>query len=577
MENICPSFVLSIDQGTSSSRAILFSKDGSVASMHQLEHQQFYPCPGWVEHDAEEIWRSVKECVERATEKAKASAKNIAAIGITNQRETTVVWNKHSGKPYNNAIVWNDTRTRSICDRLSKIGGQDRFRSKTGLPLATYFSFSKLIYLLETVPCLLEDALRGDALFGTIDTFLIWKLTGGKVHATDVTNASRTLLMNLSTLEWDDEILAAFKIPLRMLPAIFSSSEVFGLVATSSPSNNYGIDAVAGVPIGGVLGDQQAALFGQTCLRVGDAKCTYGTGAFLLMNTGKNIVHSDSGLLTTVAYKLGKDSPPIYALEGSVAYSGSLIQWLRDNIQIISSAQASEEIAREVEDNGGVYFVPAFAGLYAPYWRGDARGCICGLTAFNTKHHIVRAALEAAAFQVAEVLEAMKMDSAVDILTLKVDGGMTKNNLLMQFQSDIIGAPLAAPSVVETTALGAAFAAGLAVGFWKETDFQRIWMMGNEWRPAMPLAERQDRMRMWHKALARSLLWVEKDAGEVVDDTYLSFLKREKEGKRKEINQKQNFITRISEMAGLSPTTLGLSTVVVCMTFFSFIISRRKQ
>lgn len=428
----------------------------------------------------------------------------IETIGITNQRETTVVWNKNTGAPYHNAIVWNDNRTGDICNYLSAEHGKDRFRSKTGLPIATYFSASKLVYLLETVPGLRVDAEAGNALFGTIDCWLIWKLSGNKVHKTDVTNASRTLLMNLETLQWDPEILRELKIPLCMLPAIHASNHHFGSVDASSnrldgAAANY--SRYDGVSITGVLGDQQAALFGQTCFLSGDAKCTYGTGAFLLMNTGSKIVHSRRGLLTTVAYKLENESCAAFALEGSVAYCGSVMQWLRDNLNLLSSASESEAISASVADNGGVYFVPAFAGLYAPYWRQDARGIIAGLTAYNTKAHIVRAALEASAFQTTEVVQAMHLDvepyGLPRIGTMRVDGGMTKNNLLMQFQSDLLEIPLVVPTVLETTALGAAFIAGLGAGLWKDmSELSGLWSKGASWDHKMSHEERSKLVRL---------------------------------------------------------------------------------
>lgn len=508
------SYVCSIDQGTSSSRCILFTREGKVASSHQLEHKQHFPKPGLVEHDPQEIWQSVQACVRGAMQKVGASATDIVSIGITNQRETTCMWNKRTGQPYHNAIVWNDMRTSEICGRFIKAStlGQDRWRKVTGLPIATYFSFSKIVYLLESIPELRRDAANGDALFGTIDTWLIWKLTGGMVHATDVTNASRTGLMGLHSLQWEDDILRVVDVPRTLLPTILSSSEVYGHVSASSRSmGNTGLDELKGVPVSGVLGDQHAALFGQACFDVGQAKCTYGTGAFLLMNTGSAVVPSKNGLLTTLAYKLGKDQPPVYALEGAVAYSGSLIQWLRDNLQILPSADQSETLA--APDNGGVYFVPAFAGLYAPYWRDDARGVIAGLTAFHTKHHIIRAALEATAFQTTEVLTAMHIDSKVKLQNLQVDGGMTSNDTLMQFQSDLVNVPLMRPMIAETTALGVAFVAGLSVGFWKLDELKAIWKKEKSWKPSINEAKRRDLMLHWHKALLRSLRWVDTGKG----------------------------------------------------------------
>lgn len=500
-------YIASIDQGTSSSRFMIFNHDGNVVASHQMEHTQHYPEAGFVEHDAMEIWDNVVKCAREALSKARCNFNHIKALGITNQRETTIIFNRHTGKPYHRAIVWNDTRTAYITERLCAahgVGGQDQFRAKTGLPIATYFSAFKIMHLLETIPGLRESAERGDALFGTIDTWLVFKLTCGKIHATDVTNASRTMLMNLRSLTWDPAILSALKIPPAMLPQILSSSEVYGRVLS--------IEELSGVPISGVLGDQHAALFGQTCFEPGDAKCTYGTGAFLLLNTGAEQISSTRGLLTTMAYQLGKGAAPVYALEGSVAYCGSLIQWLRDNMDLLPSAEASEEAAKQVVDNGGVYFVPAFSGLYAPYWRSNARGIIAGLTAFNTKHHIVRAALEAAAFQAKEVLEAMELDSGVALRSLRVDGGMTNNHVAMQFQCNLVGVPLHRPLIPEMTALGAAFAAGLAVGYWSSTDeLKSSWRASKTWTPAMEPGTRTRLMRHWRKAVSRALHWVDSD------------------------------------------------------------------
>lgn len=453
-----------------------------------------------MEHDPLEIWRNVQICLSRALASVKHDV-SIVGIGITNQRETTIVWNKHTGAPYHRAIVWNDTRTNKIISRLEqKYGTKDIFRKKTGLPLASYFSASKLMFLLETIPEIRKDAEAGTALFGTIDSWIIWRLTNGKVHATDVTNASRTLMMNLQTLQWDEEILQELKIPVQMLPSIHPSAYHYGLVDVSKQrkldEEKARQEDVAlmgkyhGIPITGVLGDQHAALFGQGCYEKGQAKCTYGTGAFLLMNTGNQIVHSSRGLLTTLSYQLSGpklDNKPVYALEGSVAYSGSLIQWLRDNLQIIGAANETEALASSVLDNGGVYFVPAFAGLYAPYWREDARAVITGLTAFNTKAHIVRAALEASAFQTMEVIEAMNLDSSRAMKSLKVDGGLTANELVMQFQSDMLRIPLVKPKIPETTCLGAAFIAGLGSGLWQHiSDIENVWHAEKEWRPKMP-------------------------------------------------------------------------------------------
>ena len=496
-------YVCAVDQGTSSSRVMVFDRAGSVVSSHQLEHKQYYPKSGYVEHDPLEIWERVSECAREAIRVAKLreGGCDIRALGITNQRETTVVWNRFTGKPYHNAIVWNDARTEGICERLSaQHGGPNAFRSKTGLPIATYFSASKLIYLLETVPGLRADAEKGSACFGTIDSWLIFKLTCGKVHVTDVSNASRTLLMNLETLQWDENILTALNIPKAMLPEIRSSSEVMGRVLS--------VDELMGVEIAGVLGDQQAALFGQCCFDVGDAKCTYGTGAFLLLNTGQGkqgIVHSNRGLLTTVAYQLGRNEPPTYALEGSVAYCGSLIQWLRDNMELFTDVSQSQSMAAGVEDNGGVYFVPAFSGLFAPYWRSEARGVIVGLTAYNTKAHVIRAALEAAAFQVKDVLDAMG-----GVRSLRVDGGFTRNDLAMQFQCDLVDVPLRCPKIPEMTALGAAYVAGLAVGYWSSKDqLRRAWQEGVSWTPRMNAGQRNALLLHWRKAVARSMGWLE--------------------------------------------------------------------
>ncbi|HWQ14243.1 MAG TPA: glycerol kinase GlpK [Roseiflexaceae bacterium] len=495
-------YVAAIDQGTTSTRCILFDRSGRAVAADQKEHQQIYPRPGWVEHDAEEIWERTQSVVRAALQKAGCPPSNVAAVGITNQRETTVVWDRRTGRPYHNALVWQDTRTDAICQELAREGGQDRFRPRTGLPLATYFSGPKLRWLLQHVPGLRQAAEAGDALFGTIDSYLIWQLTGGPrggAHVTDVTNAGRTLLMNLRTLDWDDEILAALGLPRAMLPAIRSSSEVYG-AATG---------ALAGVPVAGDLGDQHAALLGQACLEVGEAKNTYGTGCFMLLNTGREIVHSTNGMLTTLAYKLG-DAPAVYALEGSIAIAGALVQWLRDNLGLIASSAEVEALARMVEDNGGVYFVPAFSGLFAPYWRSDARGVIVGLTRYVTKGHIARAALEATAWQTREVLDAMERDSGVKLTALKVDGGMVANELLMQFQSDALGVPVIRPKVTETTALGAAYAAGLAVGYWSGLDDLRAnWQEDKVWRPQLGAAARERSYAQWKKAVTRTFGWAE--------------------------------------------------------------------
>ncbi len=500
-------YVAAVDQGTTSTRCILFDRSGRVVSVAQKEHEQIYPKPGWIEHDPLEIWARTQEVVSEAVAKAGAQPGDIAAVGVTNQRETTVVWNRHTGKPYYNAIVWQDTRTKDICDALAADGGQDRFRAKVGLPLATYFSGPKIMWLLDNIPGLREDAEKGDALFGNIDTWLIWNLTGGPnggAHVTDVSNASRTMLMNLETLDWDDEILRIMGIPRAMLPRIVPSSDpnTWGTTQADGPFGDT-------IPVTGDLGDQQAALVGQTCFSPGEAKNTYGTGCFLLLNTGTDIVHSKSGLLTTVAYKFG-DGPAVYALEGSIAITGALVQWLRDNLKFFEKSAQIEECARSVEDNGGVYFVPAFSGLFAPYWRSDARGVIVGLTRYVNKGHICRAALEATAYQTRDVFEAMIQDSGVSLKALKVDGGMVYNELLMQFQADILNVPVVRPVVAETTSLGAAYAAGLAVGFWNDLDdLRQNWQVDKTWEPQMDEATRADLYRHWKKAVERTFGWVE--------------------------------------------------------------------
>ncbi|NPA30478.1 MAG: glycerol kinase GlpK [Chloroflexi bacterium] len=500
-------YVAAVDQGTTSTRCILFDRSGRVVSVAQKEHEQIYPKPGWVEHDPMEIWARTQEVVAEAVAKAGAQPGDIAAVGVTNQRETTVVWNRHTGKPYYNAIVWQDTRTKDICDALAADGGQDRFREKVGLPLATYFSGPKIMWLLDNIPGLREDAEKGDAIFGNIDTWLIWNLTGGPkggAHVTDVSNASRTMLMNLKTLDWDDEILSIMGIPRAMLPRIVPSSDpnTWGTTQADGPFGDA-------IPVTGDLGDQQAALVGQTCFSPGEAKNTYGTGCFLLLNTGTDIVHSKSGLLTTVAYKFG-DGPAVYALEGSIAITGALVQWLRDNLKFFEKSAQVEECARSVEDNGGVYFVPAFSGLFAPYWRSDARGVIVGLTRYANKGHICRAALEATAYQTRDVFEAMIQDSGVSLKALKVDGGMVYNELLMQFQADILNVPVVRPVVAETTSLGAAYAAGLAVGFWNDLDdLRRNWQVDKTWEPQMDEATRAHLYHYWKKAVERTFGWVE--------------------------------------------------------------------
>jgi glycerol kinase len=499
-------YILAIDQGTTSSRAIIFDHAGSIISTGQLEHEQIFPKAGWVEHDPAEIWRNTGEVIGQALGKANLTRHDIAAVGITNQRETAVVWDRSTGEPVYNAIVWQDTRTQSIVDRLAADGGVERFKAKVGLPLATYFSGTKIVWILENVPGAREKAEAGDLLFGTTDTWVLWNLTGGVdggVHATDVTNASRTMFMDLETLEWSDEILAAFDVPRSMLPEIRSSSEVYGL------ANEHSL--LRETPIAGILGDQQAATFGQAAFDAGEAKNTYGTGNFLIFNTGEEIVHSKNGLLTTVGYKLG-DAPVHYALEGSIAVTGSLIQWLRDNLGLISSAAEIEELATSVDDNGGAYFVPAFSGLFAPYWRPDARGALVGLTRYVNKGHIARAALEAIAFQTRDVIEAVNADAGVDLTELRVDGGATVNNTLLQFQADILGVPVVRPVVAETTALGAAYAAGLAVGFWSSLDELRAnWQEDRRWTPSMDEAQRERLDRNWKKAVSKTLDWVDDD------------------------------------------------------------------
>jgi glycerol kinase len=500
-------YVLAIDQGTTSSRAIIFDKKGSIISTGQLEHEQIFPKAGWVEHDPKEIWNNVREVIGQALSKANLTRHDIASVGITNQRETAVVWDKTTGEPVYNAIVWQDTRTQDIVDRLAADGGVERFKEIVGLPLATYFSGTKIVWILENVEGAREKAEAGDLIFGTTDSWVLWNLTGGVdggVHATDVTNASRTLFMDLKTLTWRDDILDIFGVPKSMLPEIKSSSEVYGQASDNS--------LLRETPIAGILGDQQAATFGQAAFGPGEAKNTYGTGNFLIFNTDTEIVHSKNGLLTTLGYKLG-DEPAHYALEGSIAVTGSLVQWLRDNLGIISSAPEIEKLAETVEDNGGAYFVPAFSGLFAPYWRADARGALVGLTRYVNKGHIARAALEATAFQTREVLDAVNADSGVPLEELKVDGGMIANNLLMQFQADILGVPVVRPVVAETTALGAAYAAGLAVGFWSGLDdLRQNWQEDSRWEPKMDAAERERLLRSWKKAVTKTFDWVDDDA-----------------------------------------------------------------
>jgi glycerol kinase len=488
-------YIAAIDQGTTSSRCMIFDGAGAVAASAQTEHRQIFPRPGWVEHDALEIWANVSGVVSAAMAKLDITATDLVAVGITNQRETTVVWEKATGRPIAGAIVWQDTRTAALAEALGAGEGQDRFRGLCGLPLATYFSGPKIRWLLDNIDGARAAAERGELLFGTMDSWLIWKLTGR--HLTDVTNASRTMLMNLATLDWDETLLDAIGVPRAMLPTIAASSEVYG-EATG---------LLAGVPVASALGDQQAALFGQTCFSPGEGKCTYGTGNFLLVNTGERPVASRHGLLTTVGYKIG-ESPAVYALEGSIAVTGALVQWLRDNLGLIRAAGEIEALARTVEDNGGCYFVPAFSGLFAPHWRADARGVIAGLTAYVNRGHIARAALEAVAWQTREVADAMAADSGQTLEVLKVDGGMTANGLLMQFQADVLDAPVVRPAVPETTCLGAAYAAGLAVGFWPDLETLRShWRQDAAWRPSMAAEVREREYAHWKKAVARTLDW----------------------------------------------------------------------
>jgi glycerol kinase len=500
-------YAAAIDQGTTSTRFMVFDHEGKVVCFDQKEHEQIYPKPGWVEHSPDEIWERTQSVIKGALQKGNIDPKDIAAVGITNQRETTVVWDKKTGKPLYNAIVWQDTRTDQIINEFAKQGGQDRFRGKVGLPLATYFSGPKVKWILDNVDGARAAADRGDAIFGNIDTYVIWNLTGGTnggVHVTDVTNASRTMLMDLKTLDWDDEILKVMGIPRSMLPAIRSCSEVYGTA----------VGDLAGIPIAGDLGDQQAATVGQTCFSAGEAKNTYGTGCFMILNTGEEIVPSKSGLLTTLCYKMG-DAKAVYALEGSIAITGALVQWLRDNLGMITSSAEVEALANTVKDNGGVYFVPAFSGLFAPYWKSDARGVIAGLTRYVNKGHIARAALEATAWQTREVLDAMEKDSGVTLKALKVDGGMVYNNTLMQFQSDVLGVPVIRPQVAETTALGAAYAAGLATGFWSNLeDLRQNWQIDHTWEPNMDASAREKQYAMWKKAVTRTFDWVEHDSHE---------------------------------------------------------------
>ena len=479
---------------------MVFDHSGQVVSVDQKEHEQIYPKPGWVEHDPAEIWQRTQEVISAGL--GKTNAAEIAAVGVTNQRETTIVWDRSSGQPVYNAIVWQDTRTDEICNQLSADGGQDRFRPKTGLPIATYFSGPKIKWILDNVDGTRDKAQSGDLIFGNIDTFVIWHLTGGPdggAHVTDVTNASRTMLMDLESLAWDEGIAGTIGVPMSMLPEIKASSEVYGEAK----------DGLAGIPVAGDLGDQQAALFGQTCFSIGEAKNTYGTGNFLLLNTGNEPVQSKSGLITGLGYKIG-EQPAVYMLEGSIAITGALVQWLRDNLKMIQAAPEVEDLAQSVDDNGGVYFVPAFSGLFAPYWRSDARGVIAGLTRYVNAGHIARAVLEATAWQSKEVVDAMNQDSGVELSSLKVDGGMVHNELLMQFQADVLDVPVIRPTVAETTSLGAAYAAGLAVGFWSEVeDLRANWGKDKEWQPQMDPAERDKEYGLWKKAVTRTFDWLD--------------------------------------------------------------------
>nr|WP_315565888.1 glycerol kinase GlpK [Arachnia propionica] len=502
-------YVLAIDQGTTSSRAIIFDHAGRIVAVGQKEHEQIFPRAGWVEHDANEIWDNVREVVAQALAKAQINKNDLAAVGITNQRETTLVWDKKTGEPVYNAIVWQDTRTQKIVEELGGEQGADRYKEIVGLPLATYFSGPKVKWVLDNVEGARERAEAGDLVMGTMDTWVLWNLTGGVkggVHVTDVTNASRTMLMNLKTLDWEPSIAADMGIPMSMLPEIRSSAEVYGVGRAQG--------LLADVPVAGILGDQQAATFGQACFEKGMAKNTYGTGCFMLMNTGEEIVPSKNGLLTTLCYKIG-DAKPIYALEGSIAVAGSLVQWLRDNLRMFDSAPEIETLAATVDDNGGAYIVPAFSGLFAPYWRADARGALVGLTRYVNRGHIARAVLEATAFQTREVLDAMEADSGVKLTELKVDGGMTANETLMQFQADQLGVDVVRPVVAETTALGAAYAAGIAVGFWGgEQDVIDNWAEDKRWGPEMDEAERDRLYRNWKKAVTKTLDWVDDDVVE---------------------------------------------------------------
>jgi glycerol kinase len=499
-------YAAAVDQGTTSTRFMIFDHAGQVAGVDQMEHEQIYPQAGWVEHDPMEIWARTQDVIKGGLEKSGVKAEEIASIGVTNQRETTIVWDKNTGKPYYNAIVWQCTRTKDICDDLAADGGQDRFRAKVGLPLATYFSGPKVKWVLDNVDGVRKAAEKGDAIFGNIDTWEIWWLTGGPkggAHVTDVSNASRTMLMNLETLDWDQEILDILGIPRQMLPEVRPSGDpkIYGYTPKDGP---FGTS----IPVCGDLGDQQGALVGQTCFSPGEAKNTYGTGCFMLLNTGTEPVPSESGLLTTLGYKFG-DAPAVYCLEGSIAITGALVQWLRDNLNFFEKSSEVEALANTVEDNGGIYFVPAFSGLFAPYWKSDARGVIVGMTRYVNKGHFARAALEATAFQTREVLDAMNKDSGVELAALKVDGGMVFNETLMQFQSDILGVPVIRPTVAETTALGSAYASGLAVGFWSNTDeLRENWGIDKTWEPKMDAETRAKLYKGWLKAVTRTFDWV---------------------------------------------------------------------
>ena len=500
-------YVGALDQGTTSNRFIIFDPNGRIISIDQKEHEQIFPLPGWVEHNPIEIWQNAQDVIRGALAKAHLSGTDLAAIGITNQRETTVLWDKNTGKPFYNAIVWQCTRTDKICTELTREGGQDRFRNQTGLPVATYFAGPKIKWILDNVPEARAAADKGEALFGTMETWMIWNLTGGAnggSHVTDVTNASRTLLMDLNTLEWDDAILQIMGIPRQILPAIVPSvdTRTWGTTLKDGPLN-------AQIPVCGALGDQQAALVGQTCFNPGEAKNTYGTGCFLLLNTGVTPTVSTHGLLTTLGYQINNQRP-VYCLEGSIAMAGALVQWLRDNLGLIASASEIETLANTVQDNGGAYFVPAFSGLFAPYWRSDARGVIAGLTRYVNKGHIARAVLEAVAYQTFDIMDAMNKDSGVDLSALKVDGGMVANELLMQFQADVLNVPVIRPQIAETTALGAAYAAGLAVGFWSGLEvLKQNWAVDKTWQPTMAAKTRENLLGQWQKAVNRTFNWVD--------------------------------------------------------------------